>query len=340
MPVWQRNLDALAEHHRVVAIDLPGYGKSSKANYDYSMAFYARTVEGVIDALGLGRVVLVGHSMGGQIALTHALRYPGRAEALVLVSPAGFERFGAGEGAWLAEAVNKDYVARTPAEAVYANVANNFYSMPKEARFMVDDRLRVIGGPDFDAYTYAVARSVYAMVHEPVLDRLGRDQGADAGRVRRRRRTDSESDSARRHDAGCRRRGDAAPAAGAVGDDSARRPHGPVRAARPVRRGAARVLEGDPMKKPTLLLVAVLAFASAPSLAQAQALTQVTDFGSNPGGLRMWKYVPSGMPQNAPLVLALHACSQQAADYVKAGWNTLADQYKFYVALSRADDHE
>ncbi len=173
MPVWQRNLDALAEHHRVVAIDLPGYGKSSKANYDYSMAFYARTVEGVIDALGLGRVVLVGHSMGGQIALTHALRYPGRAEALVLVSPAGFERFGAGEGAWLAEAVNKDYVARTPAEAVYANVANNFYSMPKEARFMVDDRLRVIGGPDFDAYTYAVARSVYAMVHEPVLDRLG-----------------------------------------------------------------------------------------------------------------------------------------------------------------------
>ena len=45
----------------------------------------------------------------------------------------------------------------------------------------------------------------------------------------------------------------------------------------------------------------------------------------------MWKYVPSGMPQNAPLVLALHACSQQAADYVKAGWNALADKYKFYV---------
>jgi poly(hydroxyalkanoate) depolymerase family esterase len=61
------------------------------------------------------------------------------------------------------------------------------------------------------------------------------------------------------------------------------------------------------------------------------ALVQVTSFGSNPGGLRMWKYVPSGMPANAPLVLALHACGQQAADYVKAGWNALADQYKFYV---------
>ena len=83
------------------------------------------------------------------------------------------------------------------------------------------------------------------------------------------------------------------------------------------------------MKTSTLLVVAALA--ASPSLARAQALVQVTDFGSNPGGLRMWKYVPAGIPQNAPLVLALHACGQQAADYVKAGWNPLADKYKFYV---------
>src|SRR6185503_3525732 len=121
MPVWERNLDALSARHRVVAIDLPGYGKSSKANYDYSMAFYARVVEGVIETLHLAHVVLVGHSMGGQIALTHALRYPGKAERLVLVDPAGFERFGRGEGRWLAEAVDKEFVAKTPPEAVYAN---------------------------------------------------------------------------------------------------------------------------------------------------------------------------------------------------------------------------
>ncbi|HEY2743388.1 MAG TPA: PHB depolymerase family esterase [Polyangia bacterium] len=84
------------------------------------------------------------------------------------------------------------------------------------------------------------------------------------------------------------------------------------------------------MKTTTLLLVAALSAASSPARAQS-TLVQVTSFGSNPGGLRMWKYVPAGMPQNAPLVLALHACTQQAADYVKAGWNTLADQYKFYV---------
>ena len=134
---------------------------------------------------------------------------------------------------------------------------------------MVDDRLRVIGGPDFDAYTYAVARSVYAMVHEPVLD-AGRHPRARARHLRRRRRADSESDLARRHDARCRRGGDAALAAWTVGDDSARRPHGPVRAARRVRRGAARVPEGGPMKTSTLLLVAAVAV-SLPSPSRARA---------------------------------------------------------------------
>jgi pimeloyl-ACP methyl ester carboxylesterase len=151
MPVWSRNLDALARNARVVAIDLPGYGKSGKANYAYSMAFYARVVDRVIDALHLQHVVLVGHSMGGQIAMTHALRFP---------------------GSWLAEAVDKDFVAKTAPEAVYNNLAGNFWNMPPAARFMVDDRLRIVGGPEFDAYAYAVARSVYAMVHEPVADRL------------------------------------------------------------------------------------------------------------------------------------------------------------------------
>jgi pimeloyl-ACP methyl ester carboxylesterase len=156
----------------VVAIDLPGYGKSSKENYRYSMAFFADVVDRVIDALKLKRVVLVGHSMGGQIAMTHALRHPGRAEALVLIAPAGLETFGEGEGSWLGEAVSKTFVMLTPPEAVYNNVAVNFFHMPNEARFMVDDRLRIIGGPDFDAYAYAVSRSVYAMIHEPVAAHL------------------------------------------------------------------------------------------------------------------------------------------------------------------------
>ena len=172
LPVWSRNLDALAAHHRVIAIDLPGYGKSDKANFDYSMAFFARVVERVIEKLELGRVVLVGHSMGGQIAITHALRYPGRAEGLVLVAPAGLERFAPGEGSWMAEAMTKEFVMVTPPDGIENNFASNFWRMPDEARFMVRDRIAITGGPDFDAYAYAVSRSVWAMLHGPVADRL------------------------------------------------------------------------------------------------------------------------------------------------------------------------
>jgi poly(hydroxyalkanoate) depolymerase family esterase len=63
-------------------------------------------------------------------------------------------------------------------------------------------------------------------------------------------------------------------------------------------------------------------------------LTAVPSFGSNPGALAMYEYVPADVPANAPLVVALHGCTQTAADYVKAGWNDLADQWKFYVVYA------
>ena len=59
--------------------------------------------------------------------------------------------------------------------------------------------------------------------------------------------------------------------------------------------------------------------------------TEVTGFGNNPGALKMFKYVPQSAPQNAPLVLALHACSQTATNYRDAGWEALADRWGFYV---------
>jgi poly(hydroxyalkanoate) depolymerase family esterase len=65
--------------------------------------------------------------------------------------------------------------------------------------------------------------------------------------------------------------------------------------------------------------------------AAVSTLTQVASFGSNPGGLQMFTYVPASMPTNAPLVFALHGCTESAAVYQNAGWNALADTYKFYL---------
>ena len=61
----------------------------------------------------------------------------------------------------------------------------------------------------------------------------------------------------------------------------------------------------------------------------------MTSFGSNPGSLNMYSYVPSGLPANAPLVVALHGCTQSATDYYdNSGWPKIADQFGFAVVFA------
>ena len=61
----------------------------------------------------------------------------------------------------------------------------------------------------------------------------------------------------------------------------------------------------------------------------AATLTQVTGFGSNPGALRMFSYVPTGLPAGRPLVVALHGCTQNATGYYTgSGWGKYADLYR------------
>ncbi|GIG56942.1 feruloyl esterase [Longispora fulva] len=68
--------------------------------------------------------------------------------------------------------------------------------------------------------------------------------------------------------------------------------------------------------------------------AHAAALTEVTGFGSNPGDLRMFTYVPPGLPAGRPLVVALHGCGQNAAGYATdSGWTELADRYALAVLV-------
>src|SRR5262249_52300355 len=66
---------------------------------------------------------------------------------------------------------------------------------------------------------------------------------------------------------------------------------------------------------------------------EAASLTEVTGFGSNPGNLRMWEFVPPGLPTGAPLVVALHGCTESADLYAtETGWNELAGRFGFAVA--------
>ena len=61
------------------------------------------------------------------------------------------------------------------------------------------------------------------------------------------------------------------------------------------------------------------------------ALTPVDGFGSNPGALDMYEYVPANLPPGRPLVVVMHGCTQMASGMEPAGWNALADKYQFAV---------
>jgi pimeloyl-ACP methyl ester carboxylesterase len=84
--MWMLNLRGLAAGRRVIAVDLPGHGDSGlPEGFEPDLSGYAEFLEDLRRALYLPSLDLVGHSMGGCISLTYALRYPGRISRLVLV---------------------------------------------------------------------------------------------------------------------------------------------------------------------------------------------------------------------------------------------------------------
>jgi len=86
---WRLILDRFTRHYRVLALDLPGYGLSEKPDASYDLEFYRRWLGAVLAAETQGPVVVVGHSMGGELAAALALDHPDRVVAAVLLDPAG-----------------------------------------------------------------------------------------------------------------------------------------------------------------------------------------------------------------------------------------------------------
>jgi pimeloyl-ACP methyl ester carboxylesterase len=88
---WLETIPALAEHGRVLAVDLPGFGRSEPSGAGTSLDGFADAAAELARQLGVGPVVLAGHSMGGPIAIRFAARHPDLAEAIVLAAGAVYQ---------------------------------------------------------------------------------------------------------------------------------------------------------------------------------------------------------------------------------------------------------
>jgi pimeloyl-ACP methyl ester carboxylesterase len=89
LDTWRSVIEPLADQATVLAVDLPGHGSSSPGGGDYSLGALAAFLRDVLMALGHDRVTLVGHSLGGGIAMQFSYQFPEMTERLVLVSSGG-----------------------------------------------------------------------------------------------------------------------------------------------------------------------------------------------------------------------------------------------------------
>jgi pimeloyl-ACP methyl ester carboxylesterase len=147
---WRHVLLPLARHRRIVAVDLPGFGRSDRPHRPYTLAFFAQTVLSLMDALGLHRAILVGSSMGAATAQRLALVRPDLVERLVLIGgslptvraiPMGpiwlFLAPGLGEGFYTS--------LRRSADAGYSTLQPYYYSLdalPEADRTFLKERVR------------------------------------------------------------------------------------------------------------------------------------------------------------------------------------------------------
>lgn len=163
---WRYQLDTFAQQgYRVIAVDMLGYGKSSKpAQFPYTMEAMAEVIRAVVRAKEIEKPILVGHSMGGQTALSYAIQYPDEPKALVLTAPAGFETFHKREQAWFRSAMTVALIKSQSEQNIWGSIArNNFYNWKPEYEWLIEERVRVVPTEEFNSYAYANVKSVQGL---------------------------------------------------------------------------------------------------------------------------------------------------------------------------------
>lgn len=166
---WQKNVRALKKHYRCIAIDLPGYGLSSKStSYPYSMHFYAECVKNFIDVLNLKNVYLCGHSMGGQIAITSTEELHSEIKGLILCAPAGIEQFTDWEKSLYKNTMMFMDMVSTEENSLKKAIQNSFYEMPASAKGFIKNLIEIMHWQDRNHYRYMIDKCISGMLYEPV----------------------------------------------------------------------------------------------------------------------------------------------------------------------------
>lgn len=177
---WAMNIAPLVQlGYRVVAINLPGYGGStsdSSIAQGTHLSYYASAVQALATHLRLRKATLVGHSMGGQVALLLVANRPRWLSRLVLVAPAGLETFTAQEANLIKGFATPAFYMAQDTAVIRQNYMRNFYSLPASAEALIQERMAMRLCAGYAAYCQAIVHGVWGMLDQPVATALSRIQ--------------------------------------------------------------------------------------------------------------------------------------------------------------------
>lgn len=171
---WHGTAEALtAKGFRVVIPDQIGFGKSSKPDLNYTFDLLARNTVAVADKVGVKGFAVVGHSMGGMVAMRLARAYPTRVEKLVLENPIGLEDYQQIVPAQTIETVYTNELKQTPEQ--YRAYVDRYYVRkdPNLIDPFVQIKAAIGRSAEFPRWAKSAARTYQMIVQQPTVYDLG-----------------------------------------------------------------------------------------------------------------------------------------------------------------------
>ncbi|MEQ1797300.1 MAG: alpha/beta hydrolase [Lacibacter sp.] len=171
---WAKSVKELSSTNTCIAIDLPGYGWSDKqvdTKGKDQLQFYADVIAEFLQKKKIKKVILAGHSMGGQIAIITSLQNK-KVKKLILAAPAGLETFTEKEAQLLLASTPPSFFEKQDESVIRNNFKLNFYQQPADTEQLILDRLKMKQCSDFILYCTTVSNGVKGMLAHPVKDSL------------------------------------------------------------------------------------------------------------------------------------------------------------------------
>lgn len=169
---WALNIAGLSDKYRCIAIDLPGNGYSDGGDYPYGINFHSGCLYDFMQQLKLKDVVLVGHSMGGQIILNLVINHPTCCNELVLCAPAGFETYSPIEQTMFTAGIQLLDFFSTEENSLRQTIRTSFYNYPSKMEGMVKELVQLMSSQPTAQYRKMIEACIRSMMEEPVYDGL------------------------------------------------------------------------------------------------------------------------------------------------------------------------